>query len=251
MSFYLHLPSNVSPRYYPNNRMSLYKTKLPKRLNFISNEYEVAITEFTYVNSLKTFQQDDARKILFPNDPENNIGHRMVKNKQYQDVQSLVEEINLCLVLNDEVYASFAYNPETNRVHFLKGCGTFYINVCLANMLGFDLYTLDDTCRFDVSRIATNTPNLSRGIYHIFIYSDIIKRQIVGDCLCPLLRMVSVSSKKNEAVTHEFRPYYLPLSQLEFDTIEILLCDEFGDELQFEKGQCIVTLHFRKQQNGN
>jgi hypothetical protein len=94
---------------------------------------------------------------------------------------------------------------------------------------------------------AKQPPDMLMGMYHIFIYCDIVEPQVVGDCLAPLLRMVNISGKEGEAVTQTFRPYYLPLSRLEFDTIDILLCNEFGEEIQFDKGQTTLTLHFRKR----
>ena len=40
--------------------------------------------------------------------------------------------------------------------------------------------------------------------------------------------------------------YYMPLLVREFDTIEIDIKDDSGENIPFEKGRCIITLHFRK-----
>jgi len=63
--------------------------------------------------------------------------------------------------------------------------------------------------------------------------------------LVPLLRIVKFAGEKGQIVSQTFRPYYSPINKLDFDAIEILLCNELGEENQFECGESIVILHFR------
>lgn len=253
MSFYIHLPSNVSPLYYPHNRVSSFKTKLPERFKFEFNEYEVAATEFTYINRTKTFQQDTSRKIILlnPDIINSETDTYLISNRHFENVEVLINEINTSLTFSTGVYASFSYEKSLQRIKMKIKMGAFKLHEDLCRMLGFTLTSYNGFCLFDESLTATNQPNLSASMSHIFVYCDIVKPQIVGDIFCPLLRIINISMNKGETVTNEFRPNYLPLNRLEFDTIEILLCNEFGEEIQFDHSQCIVTLHFRKSKNGN
>jgi hypothetical protein len=83
--------------------------------------------------------------------------------------------------------------------------------------------------------------------HHVYVYSDIVQPQIVGDSFAPLLRIMNFAGKKDEVVNVTFRPYYKPVAKLDFDTIEILLCNEFGEEIEFVEGDCVVTLHFKRK----
>jgi hypothetical protein len=250
MSFYLHLPSNVCPNYFPNNRISSYKTKLPQRFKFLPTEYEVALMEFSYVNSLLTFPNKSDRGVHLLLDLEETTktgGFKYLANQNYSSIVTLINALNDVMKTKNGAYGMFSFNTLLNRVQFSYKLGALQISNRLSHSLGFHgIQHLD-------SRTATARfpPDTSGGMYHIFVYSDIVEPQIVGDTLAPLLRMVNIGGIEGQAVTQTFRPFYVPVSRLEFDTIEILLCNEFGEEIQFEKGQSIVTLHFRKLKNGN
>jgi hypothetical protein len=260
MSFYLYLPSNVSPRYFANNRISRFKVKLPKRLTFEPEEYEVAATEFTYVNSIKTdFSKDDRR--LYVHELSNSIDKpnqffAWLPDQNYSSVKTMISNLNEGLRKSDgESLATFTYNEETNQVEMKTLRGEFVASQKLCIYLGFDDKLEDDGFGNLVrtfpqgSYIATLPPDPGLGMNHLFIYCDIIQEQIVGDSMVPLLRMLNISQKKDQVITETFRPYYLPLSRLDFDTIEVLLCNEFGEEVTFSRGQATVTLHFRKCKN--
>ena len=247
MSFYVYLPSNNSPDYYPNNRISNYKVKLPQRLKFNPGEYEVGLVEFTYINSIRTFQKSKDRDINILMLSEN--GNRYLKDLQYKTIDSLLVDLNdLLKNSSNSVYGTFSYNKLKDRVSFEPQSSAVVVSERLSKILGFDPPILS----FNRNVRGNMSPCLDPAMFHIFIYTDIIEHQIVGDSMVPLLRMVNINGEKGTAVTQVFRPYYVPLSRFEFDTIEILLCNEFGEEIIFDKGQSVVTLHFRKKvKNGN
>ncbi len=49
--FYMVLSSNVIAPEYPHNTISNYTTPLAKPLNFGRDEYEVGLSQFSYVHS--------------------------------------------------------------------------------------------------------------------------------------------------------------------------------------------------------
>jgi len=69
--------------------------------------------------------------------------------------------------------------------------------------------------------------------------------------MVPLLRMVNIGNN-GSTVSKQFQnPYYFPLSKSVVDTVGILLCDEYGDNLKLDKGPVTLTLHFRKRSSLN
>jgi hypothetical protein len=86
------------------------------------------------------------------------------------------------------------------------------------------------------------------GIHSIFIYSDVIDTQIVGDSRTRLLRVINVSSKYKEVVSRVYEnPDYLPVSSREINSIKIILRDDTGQKIFFTNSKVIVKLHFRKK----
>lgn len=262
MSFYIFLPSNVSPLYFPDNRISSFKVKLPKRFQFLPDEYEVALTELTYNHSMKTFLRDSDRLIRF----RTLVSEReiftgvlephwrdtyVLPNLNYSSIVTLCTELNKALqVESGKQITTFNYDSEVNRVSVNAEHSEIQLSSLLSNCLGFP-----DIIKFTGKNTATNPPDCFGSMYHMFVYCDFVQPQIVGDSLVPLLRIVDITGREGQTVTQTFRPYYLPISKLEFDTIEILLCNEYGEEIHFTKGISVVTVHFRKRSfkhnNGN
>ena len=87
--------------------------------------------------------------------------------------------------------------------------------------------------------------NVDRKIY---IYTDIIKPQLVGDSLSRCLRVLHVNDNQH----HVFNPvYYFPVEKKNLESIEILLADKFGETVPFRSGQesSIIVLHFIKRKH--
>jgi len=86
--------------------------------------------------------------------------------------------------------------------------------------------------------------------FSVYVYSDLVRYQLVGDAMAPLLGVVPVEpkSKPDTLLYWGFNPpYYLPLRMSRFDTIQIALCADTGKELEFRREDDKVTcrLHFR------
>lgn len=58
MAFYMYLPSNSSSTFSPENKISDYHTKLPKKISLEHGRYEVALAEISYVNSVGPFPDE-------------------------------------------------------------------------------------------------------------------------------------------------------------------------------------------------
>ena len=58
--FYLTLPSDGSMESFPNNTTAQFKTLLPQSLDLTDGDWEVALTEMMYSNSLKNIKEEEA-----------------------------------------------------------------------------------------------------------------------------------------------------------------------------------------------
>ena len=79
----------------------------------------------------------------------------------------------------------------------------------------------------------------------LFIYTDIIKDQLVGNSRASLIRTVHVENDhaKGAYVSFQF-PQYYPVSSTELDSINIKITDETGNPVQFVDALVAITLHF-------
>lgn len=245
MSFYMYLPSSGSQRYFPDNRVSKFRIKTPVKLNL--SQYEVALTEITYVYSKKTFTGLNSDNVLkIHTESINDFSEKEIKTTHYSNIAHLVKELNESVYPLKSVH--FSYSDEQNRTCIKLEANTeVEISEKLSYALGFAGKTKFSS-RGELQEISDTAPDLRAGSYFMFIYADIVEPQIVGSELVPLLRVVNFGGNENEAITTTFQnPYYLPVSRSNIDIISIILCDEFGDELWLDKGQVTLTLHFRKQ----
>ena len=81
----------------------------------------------------------------------------------------------------------------------------------------------------------------------MYVYSNIVESQIVGDTRAQLLRMVSAQGKDGAIITRTFsNPHYLPLALNEFETVEIVIRDDSGRKVSFERGRVVITLDFKR-----
>ena len=86
------------------------------------------------------------------------------------------------------------------------------------------------------------------GTTTMYVYCDIVQPQVVGDTSAQLLRGIPVEGKLGETVTKTFtNVQYVPVQKKSFEDIEILLRDDTGNVMSFERGKAIATLHFRQE----
>ena len=96
--------------------------------------------------------------------------------------------------------------------------------------------------------------DLSGGYHSLFVYCDIVKPSYVGDSYTQLLRLVQIpgNHKYGEQILFAVSNiYYLPLLTKDFETIEIDIKDDNGQQVPFEFGRSIIVLHFRKIAKNN
>ena len=94
-----------------------------------------------------------------------------------------------------------------------------------------------------------NAPSLNL-VKTLYVYSDVIDCDLVGDSLVPMLRTVDVSGEHGEIVQRSFdRPYFKRLIKNTITDIEIQLNSETGADVKFESGNTMCILNFRKSRS--
>ena len=83
----------------------------------------------------------------------------------------------------------------------------------------------------------------------IYVYSDVVENTPVGDKKVPLLRTITMSSKKKATQTISFQHLvYQPVCCSSFRQISIYLRDITGKPVPFERGHVTVVLAFRPKE---
>ncbi len=83
----------------------------------------------------------------------------------------------------------------------------------------------------------------------IYIYSDIVQPQLVGDVVSPLLGIVPVKTARGSRQVFTFKsPTYLPVSKQDFSSIHVKLRTPKGKPIPFPENSTNVVcmLHFRR-----
>jgi hypothetical protein len=82
----------------------------------------------------------------------------------------------------------------------------------------------------------------------IYLCTDIIDYQYVGDSYAPLLNVVAIPNNLSYGGYIHIMynsPHYIPVINNVLDTIEINLKSDTGENIYFESGKVLIKLHFR------
>ena len=81
----------------------------------------------------------------------------------------------------------------------------------------------------------------------IYVYCDIVEPQIVGDTSAQLLKSIPAEGKFGDIIAETFTNIqYVPIRTKSCEAVEVLLRNDTGDPVKFERGKVVITLHLRK-----
>lgn len=245
-NFYLTLPSNSSINFYPNNTLTHYVTKLPSRIH-LEGEWEVGLTDIHYPHSWYNLQ--DAEMFVF----KENSGQKIkIEDGYYETTEYIVDTVNQLIETTvKDKRVQLHYNPVNQRttVELAPHC-QYEMNTSLRSLLGFASH---QAITFGGNEGQTHkgdhVVDMDRGMYALFVYSDLVTPRIVGDKSVPLLRTVPITGHHGDTVVHYFQNvHYIDVLRKDFDTVEIDIRDDTGQPIPFQRGKLVLTLHFRKKQ---
>ena len=86
------------------------------------------------------------------------------------------------------------------------------------------------------------------GCRKIYVYTDIIENQRVGDQVAPLLRITDYSGIQDRIEIKDFNHLqYIRLRHDDIESIRIYIKTETGEDLPLTFGTVTCTLHFREK----
>ena len=95
---------------------------------------------------------------------------------------------------------------------------------------------------------AIYSPSMKVGCESLYVYTDLIEPQLVGNTYAPLLKIVHVEGKFGNSIEKVFyNRHYIPVCVKTFGQIHVDIKDSANQYIEFDSGKCILTLHFRKQ----
>ena len=275
--FYVTLPSNSSFDVYGKQHPGAYKTTLERDVMVNPTEWEVGLTELMY--SRTWFNVVNAKMLINIPDPkkdrymESTVCH--VPNKRYNSPQHLIDVWNDYLRTACNSGVELKYVKETGRcVIYVAPRHLVRLNAHACSILGFGDYKAvvikgenganeiphpaglnmlpkeDDVLQIYAHISESFLPvNLNRLINTLYVYSDVIEPQIVGDSYVPLLRSVvdNVGDRGEMASVSFTNVHYKNLSRGVFHDIEVNITDDTGRKIPFEGGRVTVKLHFKKK----
>lgn len=251
-SFYLTLLSNSSSSYYTDNTTANFLTKLPRTIK-LEGEWVVGIVEFQYPCSMYNVQEHEniiyiKKKIAVSTaEKYKNIEVKThIPATSYDNIDQLLQALNENPQLKNKV--KFRQDTITKLVGLTTNDEIISITTSpiLSLQLGFK-----PRSNFKEISIGKHPANLYLGLpSQIFVYTDIIQPQVVGDVITSLLRIIPLDPTKfiyGAYKMHVFSPaHYVPVLRREFDTLEIDIRSTTGARIPFQFGSSCVKLHFQR-----
>ena len=244
--FFATLPSSTSV--FTDNTLSHYITKLRRPLE-LRGEWEVALVEITTPTFWYNLDADHCRFSVNVNEEgwqETGVPPGYFSDNRYlidllnQSGQAVTQKLKTWLHYNQYERKVLFQIPEGVKVKIYRG---------LAHVLGLnDEQIIDNSENIYPKRGV----DLNHGVHAIFIYTDIIHHQLVGDAEVPLLRAVRMKSftggdrPEMDTVVYT-HPHYLPVSKQYIETIEIDIRTDTGVRIPYNTGKVISKLHFRQR----
>lgn len=242
--------------YFHNNTLTTYTTRLPQPLD-LKGSWEVGLAEIQYPHSWFNVREGELWLEMVVGGSENHAGVEFdpgaavrlkVKPGYYSKVMDILEYLwgAKGMVSHGDMFR-IAMDTIDQRVTLTITPGLrLQLSPMLMKLLGFE-----STHFSEGKHIGRNMADVRQGFYSIYVYCPLVEPQMVGDSRVPLVRIVPIQGSPGHVTSKEFQPiHYVPLQQRQFQEIEIMLRDDTGNPIPFERGKVVVTLHFRRRSLG-
>lgn len=241
--FYITLPSNASHEVFKDNTTSCFTVDLAKPIE-LNGEWLVGLSEFIYPRTWYNLHEDASYFELnqTTDEPQPLVIVKFSRGGYYSRPKDLLNLLTPAINKYDESFDA-SFNNVTRRID-VKGEGRYKIRTYppLAYMLGIkagEWWTLS-------TRSTPYPCDLNAGIYSLFVYTDIVQYQTVGDSYSPLLCVVNVKGDFGEVVSLRYNTvHYLPVSKKYIKTIHIEIKTDRNRHVGFTFGKTILKLHFK------
>jgi hypothetical protein len=218
-NFFVTQPSDSSAKYYPNNTVARFVTKLPETIRF-QGHYEMALVEIIHPHSWYNVSDENKDNYWIAAANKDAMQKVYLSSGYYEDWNALVEALEFA----QNIGVKFAFNRASGRFSFnfcSTGSHTMRMHDDLPSFMGFEDLS---SCDKSFGAVGERDFDANRGLNLMFVYCEVATHSIVGDTKTPLLRVLNIAGKHGEYVRHTYvQPHYVPVGRREFDTIEIAL----------------------------
>ena len=146
---------------------------------------------------------------------------------------------------NGDIWSTFNEVSHKVTVH-AKNQARFAFSRRFGNMIGFDkevIITKKTEAQLPV--------DLEAGFHAMYLYTDIVEPQL-GDSKVSLLKVIKRDGEFGENISvNILNPQYVPVTVKSFETIEIDIKDDTQENVPFEFGKLVITLHFRQRRSAS
>ena len=261
-SFYIELQSNS--KCYSDNTVANFRNKISLR-NILTGRWSVALVEISYTYSWKNLPSSQWITIDLETNKDPDIHLEEVKKVKagfYESIEQLIAELTRKVnKYKKDIYDTLPefHLDKINKLLYIRPGrqldGKLILPVFsqeLAEILGFPNYSIHNL-RFnqDNQVVSVRPPDLYTALHSLFIYSDIVEPQYIGDIQAKLLKTVEVPNdiKFGDQIVIKYdNPHYIPLLFHEFDSIEIDIKNDLNERIPFLFGRTRVKLHLTKDE---
>lgn len=261
--FFLTLPSNTiesGGQGESVNRQCQFQVKLPQRIS-LGLDWEVALSEIIYPHSWYNIRQEDGDEVsvsFYDHDVATG-GKFKVEPGCYENPDDLAAVMNkaverICRMGKISVPIRFAYDGITRRYMVIKLRMTGVIIEMgdkIRNILGFETKGFKKLGVVEIKSVYAKYPvDLRAGFDSMYVYCNLVRNQVIGNYLAPLLRVVPIEGHADDIICRVYNlPHYLPMDVSEFDSVEISIKDDRNHLVPFLYGKVIIKLHFRRKKS--
>lgn len=240
--FYLTLPSNSSLETFPRNTLTNFFVKLERSIDL--EKYVVGLIELQYPVTWHNVSNAEITVIRRLGDiPDLTYA---LRDGKYDDIQSLIEEIHRYLTSVKLEKAIQMYQDQITKKVFLINKDEIYgvkFSKNLQNIFGLEnleykrgIHEGKRQCDIDEGQTA------------LYVYTNIVENQMIGDTMAPLLRVVPLRGSRDDTYrTEEFQHViYVPTINARTDIVQLDIRRDDGQPVSFQTGKVIATLHFKE-----
>ncbi len=242
-NFYVTLPSNTYNT--RNNTTDSFRVKLAYSLE-LEGEWECALAAIQYPHTFENLT-GQYFTCFFPNIPPMQVN---IPSANYESIQQIITSINQAFqqaimhtpVINNTAAENeeFDYFRDAFDVKYdlpIKRVSLTVrnIDIVLSEHLQYTLgYSADLAYFRDAQYTADFPPDITGGFTSLYVYVDIIKAQLVGDILTPLLRIVPIKGKYGRTIVNDYsKLHYVELLNKRFDSIEVSIKNDNNQAVRF------------------
>jgi hypothetical protein len=219
----------------------------------------LGLAEMHFVNDFDNITNDNGFILKLSDGEETFTVESSLEAGQYSKIGDVIEAFNHSMLQSTSITMDFSkYIKDSERaIYFTNDRFTGHVRLvnnhpALSIILKGDLahcFGFLDGKTYRKSQKAPNIADIDAGFHSLYVYTDVIEPQLVGDSVVPLLRVVDFSKRSSGNVTVIFKsPYFMPLIRNTIDNVEINIRRDDGRLATFRRGKSVIVLCFRKDE---